>query len=104
MKNVKYGQCIKCGKTYPATPDLTTCTCGGVLEIVYDYDEIKKRLTKAVLAERTERTMWRYRELLPIEETTEPTPLCGWAGPPSMTSPASPRSWASNSSGSRTTD
>ena len=31
MKNVKYGQCIKCGKTYPATPDLTTCTCGGVL-------------------------------------------------------------------------
>ncbi len=80
MKNVKYGQCIKCGKTYPATPDLTTCTCGGVLEIVYDYDEIKKRLTKAVLAERTERTMWRYRELLPIEETTEPTPLrVGWS-------------------------
>ena len=80
MKNVKYGQCIKCGKTYPATPDLTTCTCGGVLEIVYDYDEIKKRLTKAVLAERTERTMWRYRALLPIEETTEPTPLrVGWA-------------------------
>ena len=80
MKNVKYGQCIKCGKTYPAAPDLTTCTCGGVLEIVYDYDEIKKRLTKAVLAERTERTMWRYRELLPIEETTEPTPLrVGWS-------------------------
>lgn len=80
MKNVKYGQCIKCGKTYPAAPDLTTCTCGGVLEIVYDYDEIKKRLTKAVLAERTERTMWRYRELLPIEETTEPPPLrVGWS-------------------------
>ena len=80
MKNVKYGQCIKGGKTYPAAPDLTTCTCGGVLEIVYDYDEIKKRLTKAVLAERTERTMWRYRELLPIEETTEPTPLrVGWS-------------------------
>ena len=80
MKNVKYGQCIKCGKTYPAAPDLTTCTCGGVLEIVYDYDEVKKRLTKAVLAERTERTMWRYRELLPIEETTEPTPLrVGWS-------------------------
>ena len=51
-----------------------------MLEIVYDYDEIKKRLTKAVLAERTERTMWRYRELLPIEETTEPTPLrVGWS-------------------------
>ena len=80
MKNVKYGQCIKCGKTYPATPDLTTCTCGGVLEIVYDYDFIKTRLTRKTLAERTERTMWRYRELLPIEETTEPTPLrVGWS-------------------------
>ena len=80
MKNVKYGQCIKCGKTYPATPDLTTCTCGGVREIVYDYDFIKTRLTRETLAKRTERTMWRYRELLPIEETTEPTPLrVGWS-------------------------
>ena len=33
MNHVKYGQCVQCGKTYPAAPDLTTCTCGGVLEI-----------------------------------------------------------------------
>ena len=25
MKNVLYGKCVKCGKTYEATPDLTTC-------------------------------------------------------------------------------
>ena len=38
------------------------------------------RLTKEKLAARSERTMWRYRELLPIEETTEPTPLrVGWS-------------------------
>ena len=80
MKNVLYGKCVKCGKTYEATPDLTTCECGGILDITYDYDYIKTQLTKEKLAERRERTMWRYRELLPIEETTEPTPLwVGWS-------------------------
>ena len=75
MNHVKYGQCVQCGKTYPAAPDLTTCTCGGVLEIVYDYDYIKTRLTREKLAARQDHTMWRYRELLPVEEDTPPTPL-----------------------------
>ena len=80
MRNVKYGQCIRCGKTHEATPNLTTCDCGGVLEIVYDYGYIKTQLTKEQLAKREERTMWRYRELLPVEETTGPTPLrVGWS-------------------------
>lgn len=79
MKHVKYGKCVKCGKTYEAVPDLTTCECGGILDIIYDYNEIKKTLTKEVLKTR-EYSMWRYRELLPIEETTEPTPLrVGWS-------------------------
>ena len=75
MKNVLYGKCVKCGKTYAATPDLTTCECGGILDITYDYDYIKARLTKEKLAARKDLSMWRYRELLPIEETTENTPL-----------------------------
>ena len=33
MKNVKYGKCVKCGKTYAATPDLTTCECGGAKDV-----------------------------------------------------------------------
>ena len=80
MKNVLYGKCVKCGRTYEATPDLTNCACGGILDIVYDYDYIRTQLTREKLAARTERTMWRYRELLPIEETTAPTPLrVGWS-------------------------
>lgn len=79
MKNVKYGRCVKCGKIYEATPNLTTCECGGILDIIYDYDYIKRNLTREKLAGR-DHTMWRYRELLPIEETTEPTPLrVGWS-------------------------
>ncbi len=75
LKNVKCAKCVKCGKEYPATPDVTTCECGGILDIVYDYDYIKSRLTKEKLAARKDTTMWRYRELLPIEEETENTPL-----------------------------
>ena len=80
MKHVKYGKCVKCGRTYPAVPDLTTCACGGILDIVYDYEYLRAHLTKEKLAARPERSMWRYRELLPIEEDTAPTPLrVGWS-------------------------
>ena len=80
MKNVKYGKCVRCGKTYDAVPDLTNCACGGILDIVYDYDYIKSVLTKEKLAKRENRSMWRYRELLPVEETTPDTPLrVGWS-------------------------
>lgn len=75
MKNVQFLKCIKCGKEYPALPDATTCDCGGILDVIYDYDYIKTKLTKETLQERADRTMWRYRELLPIEEDTVPEGL-----------------------------
>ncbi|MFB0921247.1 MAG: pyridoxal-phosphate dependent enzyme, partial [Oscillospiraceae bacterium] len=80
MKNVICARCVKCGKEYEAVPNLENCSCGGILDIVYDYDYIKTRLTKDVLAKRTDYSMWRYREVLPIEENTPNTPLrVGWS-------------------------
>jgi threonine synthase len=80
MKNVKCARCVRCGREYEARPDLTNCACGGILDIVYDYDCVKAALTKEKLAARAERTMWRYRELLPVEENTPDTPLrVGWS-------------------------
>ena len=80
MKHVLYGKCVKCGKTYAATPDLTTCECGGILDITYDYDYIKSTFTKDTLAARRSNSMWRYRELLPVEPDTPDTPLrVGWS-------------------------
>ena len=79
MRNVKYAKCVKCGKQYDAVPNLTNCECGGILDVVYDYDYIKQNLTKEKLASRPY-TMWRYRELLPVEEDTPDTPLrVGWS-------------------------
>ena len=34
MKNVICGRCVKCGKEYPAVPNLTNCECGGILDII----------------------------------------------------------------------
>ena len=80
MRHVKYGRCVKCGKTYEAVPDLTTCEGGGILDIVYDYDYIKSVFTKETLKNRQNFTMWRYRELLPVEDTTPDPPLrVGWS-------------------------
>ena len=45
----------------------------------YDYHQVAM-LTKEKLARRDDRSMWRYRELLPVEETTPDTPLrVGWS-------------------------
>ena len=80
MKNVKHAKCVKCGKIYKAVPDLTNCSCGGILDIVYDYGYIKTVLTWETLAARRDYSMWRYRELLPVEETTAAPPLrVGWS-------------------------
>jgi threonine synthase len=80
LKNVKCARCIKCGREYPATPDLTTCACGGILDIVYDYDYIRTALTKAQLAVNSDHSMWRYRAFLPVEPDTPAPPLrVGWS-------------------------
>ena len=80
MNHVKCGRCVRCGREYPAVPNLTNCECGGILDIIYDYDQIKTVLTRETLKNRTERSMWRYRELLPVEPETPVPPLrVGWS-------------------------
>ncbi len=75
MKHVKCARCVRCGKEYDAVPTVEDCACGGILDIIYDYEAIKPKLTKDILKNRSEPTMWRYREVLPIEDTTANTPL-----------------------------
>lgn len=87
MKNVKHARCIKCGATHDASPDITTCSCGGVMDIEYDYDYISSRITRAEFAKNRDYTMWRYRELLPVEDNSPAPPLrTGWS--PMYSSPS----------------
>ena len=67
MKALK---CRECGREYPLTATHVCEFDFGPLEVAYDYDRIKKSLTKAAIESRP-KSMWRYRELLPI--AGEPT-------------------------------
>lgn len=59
-------KCRICGQAYPNQP-LNFCTEDfGPLEVDYDYDAIKKVLSRDLL-ERRQNNMWRFRELLPID-------------------------------------
>jgi len=62
-------QCHLCQASYPADA-LWVCTkCLGPLEVVYDYDAVGRLISREIV-ERRPRSLWRYRELLPI--TGEP--------------------------------
>lgn len=58
-------QCKLCGKRYDKQP-INFCTDDfGPLEVVYDYAAIKANISREKIQSRP-RSMWRYRELLPI--------------------------------------
>lgn len=59
-------KCKECGEVYPKEPKHVCEMCFGPLEAVYDYDGIRKRLTKEKIAGRG-RNIWRYAELLPVD-------------------------------------
>ena len=63
-------RCRECGRTYPKQA-IHICEFDfGPLEAAYDYAAIGRALTRETIARRPQ-TMWRYRELLPIDG--EPT-------------------------------
>jgi len=59
-------KCRECGREYPIEPIYVCEFCFGPLEVVYDYNKIKKSLTKDKIQSRPQ-NLWRYKELLPIE-------------------------------------
>ncbi len=66
MAKMKALICRECGKEYP-TEALHVCElCFGPLEVKYNYDEIKEAMSRASI-EAGPKSLWRYKELLPIE-------------------------------------
>jgi threonine synthase len=66
MSYVKGLRCRECGGETPIAPLHVCETCFGPLEVAYDYDAIRRVLTRETIAARP-RNLWRYRELLPVE-------------------------------------
>lgn len=70
MKRIYGYRCTLCGKEYPYGPELMTCpSCGekGILDIVFNYTEVKKELNKDSLKKDRDNSMWRYRALMPLK-------------------------------------
>lgn len=59
-------KCRECGRLYPKDV-LNVCEyCFGSIEVDYDYTAIGKAISREAIAARA-RSLWRYRELLPID-------------------------------------
>jgi threonine synthase len=71
MKYIKGYRCTICHKFFkPEEVDLTCPDCGGkgILDIEYDYDALKKVLTKEYFQNNRNYSMWRYAPIMGIEE------------------------------------
>jgi threonine synthase len=69
MAKLKGLKCRECGREYPVEPIHVCEFCFGPLEVVYDYENIKKTISRDVI-EKREKSLWRYIELLPVENPT----------------------------------
>lgn len=59
-------KCRECSREYPVEPIYVCEFCFGPLEVAYDYKRIKKVLTRKNIEKRP-KSLWRYKELLPID-------------------------------------
>jgi threonine synthase len=69
-------RCRECGKTWGNAPRSFCEECFSPLEVVYDYDALKKIARRENLASR-DFNMWRYSELLPLPEGFSPQSAVG---------------------------
>ena len=76
MAKMKSLVCRECGKEYP-TKAIHVCElCFGPLEVKYDYDAIKRTISRRKIEEGP-RSMWRYADLLPVEGQATVGPHAG---------------------------
>src|SRR5437868_9425205 len=70
--NVTHLECALCSKRHEANTLQNLCTeCGKPLLVRYDLEKVAKKLTPESLAASSEFTLWRYREVLPVEDTAK---------------------------------
>ena len=73
-------KCMACGKEFPDAPDRYVCdVCGidGILDVVYDYRSIT--ISREEIAASKNYSLWRYRKMLPVADSTQIAPLqVGW--------------------------
>lgn len=67
IMNVTHLYCSACAKRYEARKLVNLCECGKPLMVAYDLKRASRTLTRESLAGR-QPTLWRYREVLPVDQ------------------------------------
>lgn len=69
MDHIAGVRCTVCGRVMPYREQMTCPHCGekGILDILFDYDYIKKGFTKKSLADNHDNSMFRYAPLMPVQ-------------------------------------
>ena len=70
-------RCRECGKTFDNQPRSICEDCFSPLEVTYDYDTLKKQVSRELFASRPP-NVWRYRELLPLPAGYQPSLPVGY--------------------------
>jgi threonine synthase len=70
-------KCRECGHEYEKKPTHVCEFCFGPLEVVYDYEKIKKDISREKIQSRPQ-TMWRYQEYLPVDQDPSVGQLTGF--------------------------
>ncbi|MFZ0797248.1 MAG: threonine synthase [Terriglobales bacterium] len=70
-------RCRECGKTWGNQPRSICEDCFSPLEITYDYDALRSRISRDLIASRAP-NIWRYRELLPLPAEFQPSLPVGY--------------------------
>jgi len=65
-------RCRECGKVWGNQARSICEDCFSPLEVTYDYDSIRPRVSRDLFASRAP-NMWRYRELLPLPAGYQPS-------------------------------
>jgi threonine synthase len=81
MENLIGYKCTLCGTQLPYDESMTCPHCGekGILDILFDYDYVKKHFNKTFLAFSKDTSMWRYAPLLPLKQRDfSPFLRVGW--------------------------
>jgi threonine synthase len=68
MNHVVGLRCRECGRSFPVEALHVCDFCFGPLEVDYDYERIAASITREKIAAGP-RSIWRYRELLPVDDS-----------------------------------
>lgn len=63
-------RCVLCGKEYGSDEIVYTCpSCGidGTLDVIYDYEGVRKTISRDYFSKSFRSDLWRYRVILPVD-------------------------------------